>query len=85
MERELAKAVAAKATMKEVIKTLLDARTKTTDWAVRSEINRGCTKGTSFNILVKALLYLKKNHPIPPSETFYTFKGDWQFKDLIEK
>jgi len=85
MEREIAKKIAIGATMKEVIKTLQNAESKITNWNVRSEVNRGLSKGVTFNIFTKYLVSLKENHAIPEGVDFYTFQGDWQFNDIKEK
>ena len=86
MERELAKEVSTKASIREVIKTLQNAESKTVDWAVRSEVNRGCTKGTAFNLFVRALIEMGKNNLVPSGIKFIDYKygdRDWQIDALI--
>lgn len=85
MERELAKRISQKITVGDAIKTLQNAYYQINDWNVRSEVNRGLSKGIAFNIFVKGLFGLKNEIAIPNGETFLTYTDNWRIKDLLEK
>ena len=86
MERELAKAIGEKSTLREVVLTLQNAERQIENWNVRSEVNRGLSKGIAFNLFVKALLSIKEQwQKESPNVDFLSLKNDWQIKDITEK
>ena len=82
MNRNTAKQIEPNITNEQILQMFNNAKAKIIDWTRTSNVNKGLTKGSAWNVLAENFDVNKRYHPIARKNMIWEF-GDFLPKDAI--